>query len=290
MKALFATIALATSVLNSNAVVNQQTINLGDGLDANTELRSSENITNFSLLAKTSNNKVIDCLDGYAYSQTWYYTAPYTNNSDLLLIHTRTEFVPGCVAYGNGDTEYDKSRKLSWGYVHINLEQYTDTNKNAYGGLIEPIARWPMSSSVTTTVTSSFGTEFNVGFNQNTEISIGTDMSIKSSKGNKVGLTISYDKSVSSTSEDPTLSSQTGAESNLDYQWNWDIVNPDMTGSLTYTLDTYALFELDNSYKNCGRYAYVYTYEVRFVSQYKFLWWWNDGSIYDNAIRITCFA
>lgn len=249
--------------------------------------------TTFSLLGGfPSKALVLDCKDGYVYYNMDVYKLPYTSKSNLYLIHVITDWTPGYIAYKNTNTKYDESRSLSKGYVHLTLERYSDEDKSAYGSKITPKAMWPLSSNVETTITSSYGLSLmsNNGLEKGLNLGEGGSISLNKTSSNSTALTFSYNKSQSSTADDPWLSSQTNSENVLEAQWYFEIQNKEIAGRITYTLETYYLFEMDNySYINANKDAFILNYSVEFISAYQFLWWWNDGYAYTSNVKIYNF-
>ncbi len=155
-----------------------------------------------------------------------------------------------------------------------------------------PKAQWPNSSNCTTTFTSSYGinASFGTSFNSGVELGNGGTLKISADQTNSSSLSLSFNKSVSTVTDDPRLSAQTNGSNYLEAQWDYEVGNFDVAGHLTYSLETYYLFEMDKySYVNSNRDALILNYSVQFVSKYKTLWWWNDGNPYTSGIRISCF-
>ena len=230
--------------------------------------------------------KVLDCDDGYVYYYTEILKSPFTSESDLYLAHVVTEFTPGHVARLNGDTSY-KDYNLSNAYVHLNLEQYSENGKK--GGEIAPKDFWPKSSSFTTTITSSFGGSIDMGLSSEVGIEIGNGASLSAKKGSDFGISLQFDKSMSTTVEDPVLSSQFAADNKYEVQWSISSENTEVSGSVTYTLESYYLFEMSNDVTNANRDSFILTYEVMYQGAYKLVWWWQDGWTFNSEVRISCF-
>ena len=246
----------------------------------------SSAVSPFRRIGGLSRNKVLDCDDGYVYFYTETYKAPFTSRSDLYIEHTVTEFTPGHVTRNNGDDSY-KDYNLSNGYVHLKLERYSEDGKE--GGEIAPKDYWPKSTSFTTTISSSFGGSTNLDFSSETGVEIGNGASISRKEGNGAGITLSFDKTVSTVMEDPTLSSQFSSNDKNEAQWSISSQNKSIAGSVTYCLDTYYLFEIASEVKNANRDAFILTYEFMYQGTYKVLWWWQDGWTFNASVRISCF-
>lgn len=230
--------------------------------------------------------KVLDCDDGYVYYYTETYKAPFTPNSDLYLEHFVSEFTPGHMARLNGNNAY-KDYNLSNGFVHVTLEQYSENGKR--GGKIAPKEFWPKSTSFTTTIGSSFGGSINLGLSSEAGVQIGNGTSIFGKQEGNAGLTLSFDKSASTVMTDPVLSSQFSSSNHYEVQWSISSQNKPVAGSVTYTLDSYYLFEMSNDVINANRDAYIATYDVMFQGTHKVIWQWFDGWTFNSSVRISCF-
>lgn len=282
-------IAFFTTVLglNCSSVAPYCTLNYGM---ANITRRTIGN--GFDTLGGFPNAKIIDCKDGYVYYNLDISKTKYTNKSNLYLVHTLTQFTPGYVTKLNNVPNYDQSRSLGRGYVHLALEQYKDSEKNALGSKISPKEYWPRSSTYTTSITSTFGAtvSINSSIEQGVEIGNGGSLGASATENKGSSLSFTFSKALSSVTDDPRLSTQTSPTNVNEAQWSFEVINKDVAGKTTYYLDTYFLFEMDNySYQNANCDSFILTYSLLFVSSYKTLWWWNDGYDYTNSIRIGCF-
>jgi len=273
--------------------INYSTLTPNYNLGYSLTSASSRSIGNgFDTLGGFSNAKIIDCKDGYVYYNLDISKTEYTDKSNLYLVHTLTQFTPGYVTKLNNIPNYDQSRSLGRGYVHLALEQYRDLDKNAVGSVISPKEYWPRSSTYTTSISSTFGAtvSYNSSIQQGVEIGNGGSIGASVSKNSGTALSFSFSKTMSSVTDDPRLSTQNSPTNPNEAQWSFEIINKDVAGKTTYYLDTYYLFEMDNySYENANCDSFILTYSLLFVSSYKTLWWWNDGHDYTNSIRISCF-
>jgi hypothetical protein len=284
---------LQESILAFTIMVASSPCYVDYNVDSIATINSTNNENNFTLLGGfPSKALVLDCKDGYVYYNMEVYKTPYTTKSNLYLLHVITEWTPGYIAYKNTNTKYDESRSLSKGYVHLALERYIDEEKSAYGPKISPKVMWPLSSETETTITSSYG--FSLALNNSLKKGItfdnGSTLSINANSSNASSLTFTYSKTQSSVSEDPRLSVQTSSENSMEAQWYYEVNSKDIAGRVTYSLETYYLFEMDNySYVNANKDAFILNYSVEFISGYQFLWWWNDGYTYTSNVKIYNF-
>ncbi len=273
---------LSMSLMTSVGEVNLQTKNI----EYNQISVQSSTESPFMRLGGFDRAKVLDCIDGYVYYYNEIYRSTFTSESDLYLVHVVTEFTPGHVARLNGGTSY-KDCNLSNAYVHLTLEQYSEDGKK--GGEIAPKDFWPKSSSFTTTISSSFGESIDMVFSSEGGIEIGNGASLSAKTGNDFSVSLQFDESISTVVEDPVLSSQFSFDNKNEVQWSLSSQNKSISGSVTYTLDSYYLFEMSKDVINANRDSFMLTYEVMYQGTYKLLWWWQDGSTFKEGVRISCF-
>lgn len=240
----------------------------------------------FRRLGGTDYKKVLDCDDGYAYYVTNFYTAPFTTKSDLYLAHVITNITPGHAARANGDKNY-KDYYLSNAYIHLTTAQYLEDDK--VGGEIVPKDFWPRSSTLTTTVTSSFGGSIVMNTTGSQGIDLGNGASITVSNSSSNGVTITFDKSQSTVTPDPVLSFQLASNNPYEAQWSISVINEEVAGSISYSMDLYYLFEMSNEVSNTNRNSFLLEYEIMYQGQYKNLFGWHDGWEFNNTVQFYCF-
>lgn len=281
------------AVLVASGTETALTSSVSKAINANDDISLASTGTNtFTRIAGDSGagTKIIDCVDGYAYSYMEWFMAPYTTKSNLMLIHNKTSFTPGYVAAKNGESGYDGSRYLYSGYFHYTLERYVDAEKGKVGPSVVPQAMWPLSTTYETTISSSFGVSLGVNVEDGAEYDVGDDaMKVVAKEG--ASLAISYSTSLSTVGEEPSLSAQYSPSNPMEAQWSYQFKGAREAGCVTYILDTYYLFEIDNySAVNCGRDSFIITVSARMTTYYQYGWFGGVGWDYDYSNRILCFA
>lgn len=94
-----------------------------------------------------------------------------TDVSSLYILTVVSTFVPGRVAYENGNKNYNKWKNYS-GYVHIDIEQAFDNNEEYYYGTrygAIPYLKdyWPKNNVDEVQISSSYSHEFEIGVSDN---------------------------------------------------------------------------------------------------------------------------
>lgn len=244
-------------------------------------------------------NRVINNRDGYTYVQSDIYRAAYTTMSDLYLVKNKFMMTPGYAADASGLSNYESGARLGKGHVSVLIKKYEDATLNQYGGDIVVKSFWPQSSSVTSTISSSFGCSFSPSFSiQKTigaQIGDGATLSVEEGYGSSTSLSFSWSVSSSSVVADPMVSAQYLSSSNMGVSWNYEVINEDIAGKLTYNLSTYVLFEKKIGSVNCGGDAFREVFHVSTIDRY--LDWkvwpfskdWFYGTEYTYDHTLNCF-
>ncbi len=201
---------------------------------------------------------VIDYSYGYVYYDFHVFKTPFTSNSDLYLVSVQSEFTPGWVAYRNGDHSYGKNYVLRDGYVHLTASKYEESS-SVYGGNIYLKTFWPQSTTFTTTLTSSISLGLTIDKTLQGGLTLDGGASITA--GSSTGLSFSYNRSVGVTYTDPYLSAQSSPNNVKEAQWYYSVTS-DVAEKATYFLETYYLFEMDNTNANAGDNAFDFIYTV----------------------------
>lgn len=295
---IFVSLLCATALTTNCSVSNYNYYHVTKITDNSlTTLSATDENNSFILIGHSSAPVLtLECDDGYVYHYMEIYKASYTSNSDLYLAKIQNSFTPGHVAVVNGTTKTNgeafKDYYLRRGYVHMGLSRYFD--EAYYGPNISIKAMWPTSSSFSTTITSSFG--FNAQFSNEFQqgVSFGDGIIIQADVGssNSTALTINFSKTVSTTSENPFLSAQYSADNNFEAQWNFDFTDiRSAATAVTYTFNTYLLFEMDKSYYGCSRDAFILDYNIMFQGFYYMMGIFTiEGWEFFGGFRIYNFA
>ena len=230
----------------------------------------------------------LTCEDGYITYSFEVFKMDYTSQSNLFIVHTRSSFVPGHVAVQNNEPGF-KDYYLKSGYVHLTLER-ANSNGN-HGGTIYPKLMWPNSTTVTTVSTSSTSTQlaFNYGNNQGVTFENG---SLQFTAGSSNSTTLSVQNTTSLTSQfiDPILSAQYSPNNLSEAQWNFDVINWNPTGKVTFTFDQFFLFEMMKDSTGMNENAFDVIYSVKYKGQYQGIFGiLFEGWDFTRSTRITCF-
>lgn len=254
---------------------------------------SSVDRTAFTFLGGTPEGTlitVIDNRDGYTQYRSDIYKLPYTINSNLYLLAHRIDFTPGYIAdLVTDDPKYLETAKLGRGVVRITLQKHL--------GEIKLKGVWPMSSSVETTVSSSFSTSLSLtgqlSNKMESGISMGDGARLSASHDASLltGLNITWNKATSSLVDDPIVSEQ-NLPTGEGIAWTYEIQNPDVAGKLTYHFCCYLLFEMEKSAKEDG-----FKFDFHIMTQ-DYYWdtgmWpfgqkWKFGDTYNYDLHVDCF-
>jgi len=261
----------------------------------------STNSSSFTFLGGSpSFLKIIDCIDGYVYYKLDVYQAPYTENSNLYLIHTETMFTPGYQAVQNHDTgNYVDRARIGKGFVHLTLERYKESSKGAAGNCLESKLLWPNSSSYKTTVSSSYGVNMNFSFDRTrgVELDDGGNLSAKTGDNEGTEIDFSFNRTSSTVTDNPQISTQFCSSNYNQGQWYYELVHsgkddtPNIVGKSTYSLQSYMLFEMENNASiNCPKESFIVTYDVMYSCLYFKYYNWRYGTEWSSSLRVTCFA
>ena len=250
--------------------------------------------------------KALECKDGYVNSKIDIYKHSFTEASDLYLYKVVSQFVPGVVANENNNKMSDGSAfsyaRLKKGFVHISVFQYQETE---YGGEIEYKAIAPISSTTTTTVSSSYGKTINSSFETKFGVSAENMATMKAQADSSFssGVSLNLEHSFSSSDSDPFVSAQTYQNDQTikqEAQWNFTVLNPEISGEKTYWLTSYLLFEMSNSvsyfnrdvFKSYVHYSfrgqYYYYHVVPVTGEQEKIWF--EKNAFSGAIGGTNFA
>lgn len=256
-------IFISGALIASNIAIINNTYNSTVSVDYSIQRSSDNVIEGFDFLGGTNFTKTIDEKWGYVYYNLNIYRTKFTDNSNLYLVHTVTDFTPGYQAVANDESGYT-DHYLDNGYIHMKAYKY-DSDNGRNGGDVKLKTFWPRETDFSTTFSSSFGSSLTV----NDEINGGANLSDGVSLGVKGGssLSLSFNKSVAITYEEPILSSQLSSSNSSEVQWYFELTDTKSVhkaaGSVTYSLETYYLFEMDNySYNNCSKDAFCLDYTV----------------------------
>lgn len=189
---------------------------------------------------------------GYLIYDMSVYQADFTDRSYLYLCELRVDFTPGSVASKN-ESGFD------WHYDFWAADVSLSVSKNLSSEKVMDF--WPKSSSVVTTLTSEYGQEYTLGLTGT--VGLGGGASIGGSASG--GFTITH--SVSTSSEDPTISAQLLSE-NLDTAvWNIQCL---VQRGLTYNFACYLLIEVPKD--SLSSFSFSSSVDMTCVAWRRYLW------------------
>lgn len=184
----------------------------------------------------------------YGYMDHSYVVKKYRANnvSSLYIVETDSDFVPGSVAYKNGDTSYNKNMNNYFGYIHLvanQAKEELDQSSIRYGGIPRIKDAWPLNSAGTITIASTYSIGLSLGYSFKNGFSL-DDISVENQYN--VGANIGYSYSKSYTNQEPRLSTQHDSNNYEKYQWSYQYAQS-KNGNETFHLRTGYMFEMNNS-------------------------------------------
>ncbi len=250
---------------------------------------NSSTVEGFNLIASYFHEgKFLNCEDGYTSFAIDYYKMEYTTHSSLFIIHANSSFTPGYAARKNNHPEY-KEYSLKRGYVHLEVKR-AQRSDGSHGGSIYPKWLWPTSTSITTISSSTSSQSLAYNYGTNASVSLGLDGVVANvGSSRSTSLTFQVSNTVSSQFSDPVVSSQFSPNGKV-AEWNFEVINREPAGNITFTFDQYYMFELDDDYYGINQDAFDLSYSVRYQGQYTgFMWLTYDGWEFDKSINFACF-
>lgn len=197
---------------------------------------------------------------GYMYMDMDLYTTRFTSQSVLLLMHTTTTFTPGSTA-SKIDTHYSGRLDLDSAYVLNEVPQMRDNSNGYTTGSVHLVEYWPKSSQESEVVINSetgFDLDLDLGFEAGVDAGGAT---LKFSPG--VGLTINFGNRAVVTQDEPSFSSE---RSPVSGDWPYNsysyAIQYSGLGKVTYTLETYSLFEIIDDGIGFNDFSFVVVYDA----------------------------
>lgn len=201
---------------------------------------------------------------GYFVYDMSIYCADFTDASKLYLCETMVDFTPGSAATKNEDG-YD------WHYdfwaANIKIGVPTDFSSAKIKDY------WPKSSTITTTITSSFSNNYSFSSGVGADLGGGATISGSSS----MGVTISHQ--TLSTSEEPTISSQISSANSTEVNWN---IQCTVQRGLTYNFACYYLLEVPNSIHK--QFSYFTNIDMTCIAWKGYLWEQRKHVVTNNSL------
>lgn len=200
---------------------------------------------------------------GYFYYDMDIFTTPFTENSMLVLIHTETSATSGYVAYRGGSSTFDSNYNLYFLKVEVQIPRIMDTSNGSHTGSVNRIIYWPMSGedspTGTATYTSSYGesttltSAFRGGINQD-------GVYLEYERETTISYTFTSEATISTI--DPIYSSQRLPNDGLKFNGFSYFIEYAQYGRITYTMNTYSLYEIAYNVANFNRNGFVVRYGI----------------------------
>lgn len=184
----------------------------------------------------------------YGYMDHSYTVKKYraSDISSLYIVETNSDFVPGIVAYLNGDSSYGYNIHTMYGYMHLNATQAVDEidqSTKYYGGIPCFKDAWPVNVPGKISINSSYNYGVSYGYSFKNGFSLDNfSLEYDDSKGQN----IEYSYSKTYTTDEPRLTAQHDSNDYNKYQWTL-IYNDPNNGCETSHLSTGYMFEMNNS-------------------------------------------
>lgn len=206
------------------------------------------------------------------------YKTPFTYKSNLFIVNVAAEYTPGYQALLNGHNNY-LPYQLYNGYLHCRSERSGIVNT------YDPkfITALPDTSSFTTTFTSSSSSAYT--FNSELKCGIDLEDGISLSGAAGKGLTVSYNREISTTYSDPYISKQYSPSNSREIEWNFTCSNLDVAGSVTYKLNTYYIFEMDKTTEDIKSNAFIFYIDIGITNKIGY-----ETHNQSETIKIECFC
>lgn len=197
---------------------------------------------------------------GYMYMDMDLYTTRFTSKSILLLMHTVTSCTSGNTA-SQFLNNYNARLDLDNIKVLTEVPQMRDNSNGYTTGSVNLIEYWPKSEQkgeVVINSDSGFDVDLGLAFEAGVDAGGAT---LKFTPG--VGLTISFGNQAVVTQSEPSLTSQR-ADVSDDWPYNAYsfIVQYSGLGKVTYTLETYSLFEIIDDGIGFNDFSFVVVYDA----------------------------
>ncbi|MBO8426494.1 MAG: hypothetical protein IAC61_04145 [Firmicutes bacterium] len=197
---------------------------------------------------------------GYMHMDLDLYTTRFTDKSCLLLMHTKTECTSGNTAsklFENFNARLD----LDSIKVLTEVPQMKDNSNGYTTGSVHLLEYWPHSDNVSeTTIASTTGLGLTLGSGFEIGIEAG-DATLKLSPSG--GLTINFGKQAINSETEPFLDSGRSPKTD-DWPFNsyYFNVQYDGLGKVTYTFETYSLFEIIDDEIGFNEFSFVAIYDA----------------------------
>ena len=215
---------------------------------------------------------------GYLYLDIGLYSTAFTktdmHSSRLFIVCCNADFTPGCIAYKNGETEYNKDAKLKEGYLHVTLGSYENEDLLCRSSSYTVHNFAPESSTSTISVSTAYGLQYDISNSFAESVSLNGDISAK--RVTNSGLSFSFSNSATITTSEPELSSQRSPSNLNTLEWSFTY---NKIGTVTYHLQTYTIAEVLDDGRGYEDYAFSVKLDYSMTSQVpSFLWFTTNKS------------
>lgn len=206
------------------------------------------------------------------------------------IVETDSDFVPGKIAYANGDTSYSEKMRNDFGYVHLIANQAVeelDQSTIHYGANPYFKDAWPLNSPGTITISSTVEVGLNLGYSFKNGFSLDN---ITMEEQGSIGANIGYSYSKSYTNQEPRLTTQHSSIDYNEYQWSFQYEDG-KNGNETFHLRTGYMFEMSNTDHSLigeGQFGLEYNFRMTVKKWTQVIFWIGtlqdpfDGTLYVN--------
>ena len=150
----------------------------------------------------------------YGYMDHSYEVKKYRSSdiSSLYIVETNSDFIPGSIAYKNGNTSFDEKMRCNFGFIHLDVPQAIveiDQSMIRKGGVPVFKDAWPINNPGMVTISSTYNVNTTIGNSYKNGFSL-DNISIENQS--EYGVNIGYTYSKSYTNQEPRLSTQHDAD------------------------------------------------------------------------------
>ncbi len=232
----------------------------------NSSTDNTETRTNTELFTYVTGGSTRIVSKPYGYMDHFYTVSKYRANniSSLYIVETNSTFVPGHVAYENGDETYNKNMYLYEGFIHLNAtraKEELDQETIRYGGTPYFKDGWPVNEPGKLTINSSFNVGLSLGYSFINGFSL---KDLYAQNEQHYGTEISFGYSKSYLQDEPSFYSLNGSTNQNQYQWHFEY-GQRKNGDEPYHLNTGYMFEMNNSGHDLigeGQFGLVYNFQM----------------------------
>lgn len=226
---LFATVSLCASAGVEPIDSASEKAELSSLNNVNLHYQAKSNSSPFERVNTFDDRTVVKDPIGYFIYDMTSFRADFTESSFLYLCELKVDFTPGSVASKN-ESGYDWHYDFWAAVVSLSIPS---TLKN-----VKVMDYWPTSSTITTSLSSSYGKNYNLSLNGGVNLGGGAYL------GGSIEQGFSITHTTTSSSSDPKVSSQLLSGNTKKAVWNVDCITQ---RGMTYNFSCFLLIEMAKS-------------------------------------------